>query len=233
MVSKERASKPEMGALAPQKVTNRDAQLKDYWYRGLFHALANSALDDDFIDADPHTQSSIWDKGDSRDVSRSQLKRIVAMIGSEHIVALGQDQSLRNFIAHSHQYPNISLGAGAHMGVSFGQPPTWSTAWPEEHPAGSWHTTDPLSSQSPVVAQLASARIQIDGLQQTLDHLTDKVQALEKMVNESHKVLMTMSQSYYWTSEWQAKEDRADKDARLGRSQIYESVDELITDLNK
>ena len=38
-------------------------------------------------------------------------------------------------------------------------------------------------------------------------------------------------QSYYWTDEWQEKEKRADEDNRLGRSQIYESVDELINDL--
>lgn len=41
------------------------------------------------------------------------------------------------------------------------------------------------------------------------------------------------SQSYYWTSEWQAKEERADADARLGRSRQYDSVEEAIADMNR
>ncbi len=55
---------------------------------------------------------------------------------------------------------------------------------------------------------------------------------LEEMVQDTHKLVLMISQAYYWTPEWQAKERRADEDEALGRSKVFESVDELIAELN-
>ena len=233
MISEERSFKAESYRPISHMLSWLYDLPEDYRSKTQLRPTANTVVDDDSIDAGPHTQSFVWECHDIENVFRSHLKRIMANVGSENVFALGQGQSLRNYIAHSHHYPDILLGAGAHMGVAFGQPNTWSTAWPEQHQVGSWHAADALLSQSPVVAQLASARNQIDSLRQTVDHLTDKIQALEGVVRESHRVLLALSQSYYWTPEWQAKEDRADEDAKLGRSRQYESVEELITDLNQ
>ena len=52
------------------------------------------------------------------------------------------------------------------------------------------------------------------------------------MVKESNDILVAFSQSYYWTPEWQAKEERADEDDRLGRFKKYDDVEEFIREMN-
>ena len=55
---------------------------------------------------------------------------------------------------------------------------------------------------------------------------------LEEIAQDTHRLVLMMSQSYYWTPEWQAKERRADEDEALGRSKVFESADDLIAELN-
>jgi len=45
------------------------------------------------------------------------------------------------------------------------------------------------------------------------------------------KQVVDRSQAYFWTAEWQAAEREADEDIRAGRVQVFESVDELLADL--
>jgi hypothetical protein len=75
--------------------------------------------------------------------------------------------------------------------------------------------------------------MRLQDLQNTVDALAGRMQALEALMEATHSLVLTMSQSYYWTPEWQAKEERADEDDILGRSKQYESVDELIRELNE
>jgi len=43
--------------------------------------------------------------------------------------------------------------------------------------------------------------------------------------------LIDKSQSYFWTKEWQAAEKQAEKDIQAGRMQTFETVEELIEEL--
>jgi AbrB family looped-hinge helix DNA binding protein len=45
------------------------------------------------------------------------------------------------------------------------------------------------------------------------------------------KQVVDKSQAYFWTAEWQAAEREADEDIRVGRVKTFESVDELLADL--
>jgi len=45
------------------------------------------------------------------------------------------------------------------------------------------------------------------------------------------KQVVDKSQAYFWTKEWQAGEREADEDIRAGRVQVFESVDDLLEDL--
>lgn len=47
------------------------------------------------------------------------------------------------------------------------------------------------------------------------------------------KKLVDKSQAYFWTKRWQEAEKEADDDIRTGRVRTFESVDELIEDLDK
>ena len=40
-------------------------------------------------------------------------------------------------------------------------------------------------------------------------------------------------QSWYWTERWQKAEKKADEDVLAGRMKSYDSVDDLIDDLNR
>lgn len=72
---------------------------------------------------------------------------------------------------------------------------------------------------------------EVKALRKTVEELSGRVQSLEDLARESHKVILALSQAYYWTAEWQAKEDRADEDAALGRAKRYESVEALLKDM--
>jgi hypothetical protein len=74
---------------------------------------------------------------------------------------------------------------------------------------------------------------EIEALRKASEGLAVRVENLEGLVVESHKILLAFSQSYYWTPEWQEMEARADEEARLGLGKVYESVEDLIKDLNK
>ncbi len=58
-----------------------------------------------------------------------------------------------------------------------------------------------------------------------------EVSAVDDTVVLTPKQLVDKSQAYFWTEEWQAAEREADEDMRAGRIQTFESVDELLADL--
>jgi AbrB family looped-hinge helix DNA binding protein len=45
------------------------------------------------------------------------------------------------------------------------------------------------------------------------------------------KRLVDKSQAYFWTKKWQEKERAADADIKAGRVKVFDSVEELIKDL--
>jgi len=47
------------------------------------------------------------------------------------------------------------------------------------------------------------------------------------------KKLVDKSQAYFWTKRWQEGEKEADEDIKAGRVETFDSVDELIGDLDK
>ena len=77
------------------------------------------------------------------------------------------------------------------------------------------------------------ARLEVSGLRTMVQTLVERVQNMERLLEDTNRMMLAMSQSYYWTPEWQTKEERADADAKLGRSKQYVSVEEAIADLNK
>jgi AbrB family looped-hinge helix DNA binding protein len=47
------------------------------------------------------------------------------------------------------------------------------------------------------------------------------------------KKLVDKSQAYFWTRKWQEGEREADEDIKAGRVKAFDSVEELISDLEK
>jgi AbrB family looped-hinge helix DNA binding protein len=47
------------------------------------------------------------------------------------------------------------------------------------------------------------------------------------------KKLVDKNQAYFWTKRWQEGEREADEDIEAGRVKTWDSVDELIKDLNE
>lgn len=47
------------------------------------------------------------------------------------------------------------------------------------------------------------------------------------------KKLVDKSQAYFWTKKWQEGEREADKDIKVGRVRTFDSVEELIKELDK
>ena len=45
------------------------------------------------------------------------------------------------------------------------------------------------------------------------------------------KRLVDKNQAYFWTKKWQDAEKEADEDVRAGRVNVFDSVEELIKDL--
>ena len=74
---------------------------------------------------------------------------------------------------------------------------------------------------------------EVKALRKTAQELSERVECLEGLVRDSHKIILARSQAYYWTAEWQAKEERADEDNALGRAKGYESVEDMIQELNR
>jgi hypothetical protein len=50
---------------------------------------------------------------------------------------------------------------------------------------------------------------------------------------EMPKKLVDKSQAYFWTKKWQEGERGADEDIKAGRVKTFDSVDELIKDLEQ
>ena len=50
---------------------------------------------------------------------------------------------------------------------------------------------------------------------------------------EMPKKLVDKSQAYFWTRKWQKGEKEAAEDIKAGRVKTFDSVDELIKDLDK
>jgi antitoxin MazE len=46
------------------------------------------------------------------------------------------------------------------------------------------------------------------------------------------KKLVDKSQAYFWTKRWQEEEKEAEEDIKAGRVEMFDSVDELIKDLD-
>ena len=81
--------------------------------------------------------------------------------------------------------------------------------------------------------KLDEALQEIKALKKTVEELSKRLDGLEEPVKESHAILIAFSQSYYWTPEWQAKEKRADEEARLGLGKVYDDVEEFIKEMNQ
>jgi len=61
---------------------------------------------------------------------------------------------------------------------------------------------------------------------------------VEVKVQDDTAVLLPMklidsSQAYFWTKEWQEAEKKATEDIKAGRIKAFDSVDELIKDLEQ
>ena len=50
---------------------------------------------------------------------------------------------------------------------------------------------------------------------------------------EMPKKLVDKSQAYFWTRRWQEGEREADEDIKAGRVKTFDSIDELIRDLEQ
>jgi len=50
---------------------------------------------------------------------------------------------------------------------------------------------------------------------------------------EMPKKLVDKSQAYFWTRRWQEGEREADEDIKAGRVKTFDSVDELVKDLEQ
>jgi len=47
------------------------------------------------------------------------------------------------------------------------------------------------------------------------------------------KKLVDKNQAYFWTRKWQEGEREADEDIKAGRAKTFDSIDELIKDLDQ
>ena len=90
-----------------------------------------------------------------------------------------------------------------------------------------------VTNAPPVDDKLETALQEAKALRRTVSDLSARVQTLEELVAESHKVILAFSQSYYWTPEWQVKEARADEDLRLGRFKQYDDAEDFIREMNQ
>ena len=92
-----------------------------------------------------------------------------------------------------------------------------------------------MATKNPTTIEqkLDSVLAEVEDLKSQVRNLTEKVESIEELAKESNEILVAFSQSYYWTPEWQAKEARAEEQARLGLGKVYEDVEELIQDLNQ
>ena len=60
-----------------------------------------------------------------------------------------------------------------------------------------------------------------------------EIQVVAERAVVTPKKLVDKSQAYFWTKRWQEGEREAGEDIRAGRVKTFDSVDELIKDLDK
>ena len=197
--------------------------------------MAAAATEDSmvaYLPVDPRTQSFRWAGNELQETLRQQLlmqfmTQPAPAIGYEH----GWD-AYSGITREDEEY--VYLIGNKEIGNSaLARFVARSRSHPEVHNVPWFYSGLTPTSRPPSSEELEAARKQIETLQKTVDSLQGKVQSLEILLGECHQVLQSFSQSYYWTPEWQAKEARADEDAKLGRSQRYGSVEDLISDLNR
>jgi len=58
-----------------------------------------------------------------------------------------------------------------------------------------------------------------------------EIEVVDEKVVLIPKRLVDKNQAYFWTKKWQDAEKEADEDIRAGRVQVFDSVEELIKDL--
>jgi len=63
--------------------------------------------------------------------------------------------------------------------------------------------------------------------------LTKVNQVVDDRVVMTYKKIMDKSQAYFWTEEWQKGEAEAEADIRAGRAKTFDSVEELLEDLDR
>jgi AbrB family looped-hinge helix DNA binding protein len=60
-----------------------------------------------------------------------------------------------------------------------------------------------------------------------------EIEVVEERAVLVPKKLVDKSQAYFWTRKWQQGEREADEDIKAGRVKAFDSVDELISDLDR
>ena len=58
-----------------------------------------------------------------------------------------------------------------------------------------------------------------------------EIEVIDEKAMITPKKLVDKSQAYFWTKRWQEGEKEADEDIKSGHVKVFESVDELIKDL--
>ena len=236
MISPVRPPTAGIGHSLADQLTRMYEHLKGYPHASLFPSYAYLSDSNDSmvpIATDPHTQSVTCDRVGPPDVLRRQLMQIISRAGSETAGSFGTGHYPYAYFTDELGYQGDQMDAAEVGALYRSGSDVWTRPLTREPQGVLWNVKQLPQTQTPIAEQLDSARNQIKTLQQTVDQLTNKVQILEALMSESHQILLAFSQSYYWTPEWQAKEDRADEDARLGRSQQYQSAEDLIAELNR
>ena len=236
MISPVRPPTAGIGHSLADQLTRMYEHLKGYPHANLFPSYAYLSDSNDSmvpIATDPHTQSVTCDRVGPPDVLRRQLMQIISRAGSETAGSFGTGHYPYAYFTDELGYQGDQMDAAEVGALYRSGSDVWTRPLTREPQGVLWNVKQLPQTQTPIAEQLDSARNQIKTLQQTVDQLTNKVQMLEALTSESHQILLAFSQSYYWTPEWQAKEDRADEDARLGRSQQYQSAEDLIAELNR
>ena len=60
-----------------------------------------------------------------------------------------------------------------------------------------------------------------------------EIEVLDERAVLVPKKLVDKSQAYFWTKKWQEAEKEAEEDIKTGRVRTFDSVEELIKDLDK
>ena len=204
---------------------------------GPLHQPANMMGHDDSTIAvfvHPYGQSVRVGTHDLHEAYGRWLRNIIAAGMPTAGMETGQIAAPESYVLQGYGYPGLLPDADRCPSFPSENPYYWGRTVPRVRPNTWWGPPPTVTTMQPQISeQLESAHNKIRTLQNTVDSLSSKVQNLQDLLSESHQMLLSLSQSYYWTPEWQDKEDRADEDAKHGRSQRYDSVEDLIAELNQ